>query len=197
MNEPSKVTKVLIDKIHGGRQKDSKFWQSEFSEEPIKEPAKQPDIVKFALYPLAALALCVSVFVVYNIYDRFFITPDIAFNAGTLHSQSQKQSTASPTTHQNPRPVKRTYTKPKPANTNNSLVTKKDLDRAINKALRDKKTKQRSLTPFYRVELTNGSIIKARSAVEEGNVFTIKNLSGLEFSMQRTDIKKVSKVYPE
>lgn len=37
---PSKVTKVLVDKIHGGRKQDSKFWQSEFSE-PKKEPIKQ------------------------------------------------------------------------------------------------------------------------------------------------------------
>jgi hypothetical protein len=34
MKKPSKVTKVLIDKIHAGRKKDSKFWQSEFDKKP-------------------------------------------------------------------------------------------------------------------------------------------------------------------
>ena len=38
MGEPSKVTKVLINKIHGGRKQDSKFWKSEFSDETISKP---------------------------------------------------------------------------------------------------------------------------------------------------------------
>lgn len=28
--QPSKLTKVLVKKVHGGRKQDSKFWQSEF-----------------------------------------------------------------------------------------------------------------------------------------------------------------------
>jgi hypothetical protein len=30
-NKPSKLTKILVHKIHGGRKQGSKFWNSEFS----------------------------------------------------------------------------------------------------------------------------------------------------------------------
>lgn len=30
-NKPSRLTKILVHKIHGGRKQDSKFWNSEFS----------------------------------------------------------------------------------------------------------------------------------------------------------------------
>lgn len=49
----SKVTKVLIHKLHGGRKQDSKFWQSEFSDDPPSSPKPtQPNVVRFAFYPL-------------------------------------------------------------------------------------------------------------------------------------------------
>jgi hypothetical protein len=40
-NNTSKVTKVLIDKIHGGRKQDSKFWQSEFSQRKKQSTKKE------------------------------------------------------------------------------------------------------------------------------------------------------------
>lgn len=42
--EPSKVTKAIVNKIHGGRKQDSKFWQSEFDykDEEVEIEIRQP-----------------------------------------------------------------------------------------------------------------------------------------------------------
>lgn len=204
MREPSKVTKVLIKRIHGGRKQDSKFWQSEFSDETISKPKKsQPDVVGFFLYPLILLALFISGYGSYYIYTRFFVSSDTSVSHETVYSQpvSSSEPIYSPPVFKQPsksRPQKQThFIKPK-----DRPVTKRELDRAINKALRQPSTNNRSAhsvfeLPYYRVELTSGSVIKAKSASQDGTHYTIKDIHGLEFSMLRSDIKSVKKIFPE
>ena len=187
---------------------DSKFWKSEFSDETISKPKpSQPNVVAFFLYPLVALALFIGGYGSYYAYTRFFVSPNVSAKALASKSASIKDSRnthknySSPTYKQQTKPKRQQQTyssKPK-----DRPVTKKELDRAINKALRQRSTttnssvQKTSELPYYRVELTSGSVIKAKSAIQDGTHYTIKDVHGLEFSMLRSDIKNVKKVFPE
>ena len=205
MSEPTKVTKVLINKIHGGRKQDSKFWKSEFSDAPPPRSKKnQPNISKLVMYPLVVVALFIVGYASYNIYGRYFFTNDIAANKKLFKPRAPASATiALPEPEyyipKSPKVNKKSYTK-KPKD---RPVTKKELDRAIDKALRQRSTttnrsvQKTSGLPYYRVELTSGSVIKAKSAIKDGTHYTIKDTQGLEFSMQRSDIQSVKKIFPE
>jgi len=198
MTEPSKVTKVLIHKIHGGRKKDSKFWKSEFSDEVITKPKQsQPKISGFVMYPLVVISLFITGYAVYNIYGRYFSTNGIAASKKLFKPRPPAATLDLPEPEyyipKSSKNKKYSYTK----KSKNKPVTKRDLDRAINKALNKRSTKNISSLPYYRVELTNGSIIQAKSAIKNGTHFTIKDTQGMEFSMLRSDIKNVKKIFPE
>lgn len=205
MSEPTKVTKVLINKIHGGRKQDSKFWKSEFSDAPPPSPkTHQPNISKLVMYPLVVVALFIVGYAGYNIYGRYFSTNVIAANEKLFKSRPPAIATIDlpePEYYipKSPKVNKKSYTK-KPKD---RPVTKKELDRAIDKALRQRSTttnrsvQRTSGLPYYRVELTSGSVIKAKSAIQDGTHYTIKDVHGLEFAMSRSDIKSVKKIFPE
>lgn len=205
MSEPTKVTKVLIGKIHGGRKQDSKFWRSEFSEESEKElSSKKPkdysaNILSFLLYPIVGLAIFITAYVGYYGYKEYFSKP---INASPIIAALRPALTPAPSKpkYSQPKRNRQTYSK----TSEDKPVTKKELDRAIQKALNKQSTRKKTITnrsnfrePYYRVELTSGSVIKARSAVKDGTHYTIKDIQGLEFSMLRSDIKNVKKIFPE
>lgn len=199
MSEPSKITKVLVSKIHGGRKQDSKFWKSEFSDETVSKPKPtQPNVVGFFLYPLIMVALFIGGYGSYYIYTRFFVSPNVSAKAVALKSASIKDSGSTHENYSSSTEKQQTYSsKPK-----DRPVTQKELDRAIKKALHQRSTTNSSVQktselPYYRVELTSGSIINAKSAIKDGTHYTIKDVHGLDFSMSRSDIKSVKKIFPE
>ncbi|AGF76804.1 hypothetical protein UWK_00218 [Desulfocapsa sulfexigens DSM 10523] len=206
MNEPTKVTKVLINKIHGKRKQDSKFWQSEFSEagqEPVvpKRPNRSNVTQSVTFFILSFIGIGMVGYGGYFMYVKYsneFSDP-VAINP--------QRATELPaiTTRPN-RPEKRSH----PSEDN--PVTKKELDKAIQKALALQKNKYKSniqtvntspIKPpyhppekfrYYQVELVNGSIIKAKSATKIGEMYTITNMEGTEFSLNRDEIKTVKKI---
>jgi hypothetical protein len=207
----TKVTKVLIHKLHGGRKQNSKFWQSEFSEENSnKTPSNKPDdhssnIVSFFLYPIIFLAITITAYVGYYGYKEYFKKPSYT---PKVISRREPVKPLVPTIT----PSKPKYYKPKPKQnrqkysrtSENKFITKKELDRAIQNALnkqsspiKTNNSKKFHGTPHYRVELTGGTVIRAKSAIKNGDHYTIKDIQGLEFSMLRSDIKSVKKIPSE
>lgn len=204
----SKVTKVLIHKLHGGRKQDSKFWQSEFSEESEKElSSKKPkdysaNVLSFLLYPIVGLAIFITAYAGYYGYKEYFPKPTNAspFIAVPATRPAALASAPSKPKYSQSKRNRQTYSR----TSEDKLVTKKELDRAIKKALNKQSTPKKtnsnrsiSREPYYRVELTSGTVIRAKSAVKDGTHYTIKDTRGLEFSMLRSDIKDVQKIFPE
>lgn len=203
----SKVTKVLIQKLHGGRKLDSKFWQSEFSEDSEKElSSKNPkdysaNILSFLLYPIIGLAIFITAYAGYYGYKEYFQKP---INAFPIIAVPAPRSALAPA-QSKPKYSQSKHNRQTDSRTSeDKLVTKKELDRAIQKALNKQSTPRKtnsnrsiSREPYYRVELTSGSVIRAKSAVKDGTHYTIKDIQGLEFSMLRSDIKNVQKIFPE
>ncbi|MBU1456615.1 MAG: hypothetical protein KKD01_18010 [Proteobacteria bacterium] len=189
--KPSKVTKVLVDKIHGGRKQDSKFWQSEFSEtkrEPIQQghTKRGSFIESFVFFVVFFVGIGIVAYGGSYLYKRYYTE-----FANPI--QPIKQTTANSTSER--RPVK------KPAATiDDKPITQKELDRAIQKALADKsKTITKNAPPqatnfYYKVELVNGGKIEAESATREGDLLTIKDRKGLVFSVNLNEIKNVKKI---
>jgi hypothetical protein len=189
MSDPSKVTKVLINKIHGGRKQDSKFWQSEFSGNDNKGNPKQTgnksNLVEFlSLFLLSVIGIGIVIYGGYFLYNRYkieFSQPE------PIATQTPKQS------HKRPQIKKRIRNENKP-------ITKKELDKAIEKALNKRQSPPsnipnlQSANSYYQVELKNGSLIKAKSASKNGNRYTINDINGLEFSLNRNEIKEVKKI---
>lgn len=79
-------------------------------------------------------------------------------------------------------------------------ITQKELDRAIQKALAEQSRNNQQYTSppvtdfYYLVELVDGVKIQAKSATRNGDHFTIKDRKGLEFSLNRKEIKNVKKI---
>ena len=180
--KPSKVTKTLVNKIHGGRKQDSKFWQSEFPEtnrEPvIKRADKKGDFTEsFTLFVLFFLAIGIVSYGGFYLYKRYYA----------------EFSKPEP-------PIEQITTKSPAAGIDDRPITQKELDRAIQKALAKKlRNEQRYTAPamtnfYYRVELVNGGKIEAESATRDGDLFTIKDRKGLVFSVNRKEIKNVKKI---
>ncbi len=179
MSEPSKVTKILVNNIHGKRKQDSKFWQSEFSEKDPPTPKKNNFVKTFTLFLL------------------FFIGSGVMGYGGLfLYKKYSTEFT------NKEHPTERTIVanKSPKADIDEKPITKKQLDRAIKKAFADRSGEQHNNTHqkannfYYRVELTNGGKIEAESATRDGNLFTIKDRKGLVFSVDRKSIKNVKKI---
>ncbi len=180
--KPSKITKTLVNKIHGGRKQDSKFWQSEFAETNdktvMKETSKRKNLIEeFTFLLLFIVGIGIVAYGGFFLYKRYyaeFTSP----NPSIEQAPEQKQL-LSPTD----RPI-----------------TKSELDRAIQKALEEKSNKQQQ-NPipqadkfYYRIELVNGGRIEAESATRDGDIFTIKDRKGLVITVNRTEINTVKKV---
>ena len=182
MQKPSKTTKTLVKMLHGGRKQDSKFWQSEFTEPTDKTVMKEENNKKFIIESLALfLIFCLGIGIVayggFFLYKRYFT--EFAASSQAIEKGTEQKPLSIP----EDRPI-----------------TKRELDRAIQKALAEKSNKQKqNTTPtadrfYYRIELVNGGKIEAESATRDGDTFTIKDRKGLVITVNRTEIKTVKKV---
>lgn len=97
-------------------------------------------------------------------------------------------------------PVRPKAIKSPAASIDDRPITQKELDKAIQKALAEQSRNKQRYTPppmtnfYYLVELVDGVKIKAKSATRDGDLFTIKDEKGLEFSLNRKEIKNVKKI---
>ena len=103
--QPSKVTEVLINKIHGGRKMDSKFWQSSH---PDNVERKLPDNPSFdakpfpfkkLLFPVSMVAATAAIFCLAFWFKPFIKEPKL------LETDSSKFSSV-------PLPPQKSYVKP-------------------------------------------------------------------------------------
>jgi len=78
----SPLTKVIVDKVHGGRKVDSKFWQSEFDNsgnDSVSIPIEKPEDLDSFLKNLKArrTLLFAGVMVLCLLYSMVYFRPDL------------------------------------------------------------------------------------------------------------------------
>ncbi|MBU0946654.1 MAG: hypothetical protein KJ804_11825 [Proteobacteria bacterium] len=190
--EPSKVTKILVNAIHGGRKQDSKFWQSEFSEADsekimLRENKKRlflESVIFFLLFFVGIGVVSYGGLFLYKRYAAEFTTPKQGGGQRTVAKRTTGREAGT-------EPIPRL---------DNRAITQEELDQAIQKALAEKSrgTEEKNLPQtdqfYYRVELVNGGKIEAESASRDGDMLTIKDRKGLVITVNRAEIKNVKKV---
>lgn len=63
-NKPSRLTKILVQKIHGGRKQDSKFWSNEFSLANDIAPREAKDNSSKSKKNVPVISLCTGIFII-------------------------------------------------------------------------------------------------------------------------------------
>ena len=105
MPEPSKVTKALVNHLHGKRKRDSKFWQSEFSGIPLEEPPQENYPQKRFPLPILAAIVCCSVIILFLFIgsnQKELEFEDIAENSAGLKPSAGQQVSFSGSKKQKP-----------------------------------------------------------------------------------------------
>jgi hypothetical protein len=174
MTEPSRVTKVLVKKIHSGRKQDSKFWQSEFPRDKtvITEPTEQKS-EKTLLYSLIILTLIIVAYVSYNIYSRYYVPSETS-------DKKTSESDSSPTYKQQTKYLEKSQDKP----------TNKKESFSQNKISKDPV----NIKYKYIVILKNGRFIDADSISSIRGILHLKTNKGLSLKIANSEVETIKKI---
>lgn len=183
--EPSKLTKVLVKKIHCGRKEDSQFWQSEFADQDIAIEIPKPEKSTFFrnafLLPVSTLLLLVVL-----IYTAVCLKPELfpfldrhkiyAYLSNFFHYTPGKTSEPNPIY---PMPVPRVDVPQQPVQPYNQPK---------------KTTPPAKIEKYiYRVEFWSGKTMEAKNVSVDKNIVTLFIDKGYTVKMNKSDIKSVKR----